>query len=152
MSDTLAAPSPIKFRWLIGLAFVLLVFVVIASYSSRIAQETGSYDRGRAAERYDTLAKLRADDQKTLSTADWVDQAKGTIRIPIDEALPETVAALQAKPVQAGDAIPGAVAAKPNVIPAAAQNEAPAGSPQASPSTNAAPAQPAPPASTAPNK
>lgn len=147
MSDPAANPSPIKLRWIPGLVAVFLVFVVIAVYSSRVATRTTDYDEDQAAERYAKLAKMQATDEKTLTTADWVDQGKGVVRIPIDEALPQAVAMLKAKPVQAGAEIPGATPATPSTIPAAAQNEAPAGSPQASPPTNAAPAQPAPPAS-----
>ena len=143
MPDALAAQPPIKLRWFFGIVAVFLIFVVIAAYSSRMARDTAGYDSGRAAERYATLAKLRADDNKTLTTVDWVDQAKGVIRIPIDEAMPETVTALTAKPVHAGATIPGAAPAA-NTIPATAANSAP--------STNAAPANPPKPTSAAPNK
>ena len=38
-------------------------------------------------ERYDILAKSRADDQQTLSTFGWVNREKGVVRIPIDVAM-----------------------------------------------------------------
>ena len=38
-------------------------------------------------ERYDVLAKSRADDQQTLSTFGWVSREKGIVRIPIDVAM-----------------------------------------------------------------
>jgi hypothetical protein len=146
MTDLAATPSPIKFRWIPGLLAVFLIFVVIGVYSTRVANRTETYDDGQAAERYDKLAKQQADDTKTLTTADWVDQGKGIVRLPIDEAIPQEIAVLKAKPEQMGAAIPGATPTTPSSIPAAAPNEAPAGSPQASPSTNAAPAPATPPA------
>jgi hypothetical protein len=153
MSDdaTLTQPNPIKIRWFFGVFAAFLVFVLIAAYSSRMANDTPAYDQQRAAERLATLKKLQEDDQKTLTTADWIDQTKGTIRIPIDEALPETVADLKSKPVQMGAAIPGAAPQTPNTLPAAAANSAPAGAPNA-PSTNAAPSAPTTPSPDAPNK
>jgi hypothetical protein len=136
MTDLAATSSPIKFRWILGLIAVLLVFVVIAVYSSRVADNTATYDDGQAAERYAKLAKQQADDAKTLTTADWVDQGKGIVRLPIDEAIPQEITALKAKPEQMGAAIPGAA-------PAAPATNAPSTN-AAAPSTNAPPAAPAP--------
>jgi hypothetical protein len=146
MSDLAATPSPIKLRWIPGLIAALLVFVVIAVYSTRVANRTDTYDDDQAAERYAKLAKQQADDAKTLTTADWVDQGKGIVRIPIDEAIPQEITALRAKPEQMGAAIPGATPAPtaPSTVPAAT-NAAPAASPAAAPSTNAAPTQVTPP-------
>src|ERR1700761_7105627 len=93
------APTPIKFSWYAGLAVVLLLFVFVAVYTSNVARNTGDYDQDEAAKRYATLAKVRADDEKKLTTADWADKAKGAVRIPIDEAIPQEIVALQAKPV-----------------------------------------------------
>jgi hypothetical protein len=146
MPDTIAPPPQIKIRWFFGILGAFLIFVVIAQYSSRMAQDTSDYDQQRRAERIATLQKLRADDQKTLTTADWIDQAKGTVRIPIDEALPQTVAALKTKPLAEGAAIPGAAPA-PSTVPAATGTAAVAGSKA---STNAAPSAPTKPA--VPNK
>jgi hypothetical protein len=140
MSDLAATPSPIKFRWIPGLIAVFLVFVVIGIYSTSVANHTSTYDDDQAAERYAKLAKQQADDTKTLTTADWVDQSKGVVRIPIDEAVPQEIAALKAKPEQAGEAIPGAAPTAPSTMPASAPNPAPA-----SPSTNAAPTPVTPP-------
>lgn len=146
MSDPAAISSPIKLRWIPGLIAVFLVFVVIGVYSSRVANRTDTYDDDQAALRYDKLAKQQADDAQTLTTADWVDQGKGIVRLPVDEAIPQEIAALKAKPEQMGAAIPGATPTTLGSIPAAAPNEASAGAPQASPSTNAVPAPAAPPA------
>jgi hypothetical protein len=116
MSD--ATPSPaIKIDWIFGLIAAFLIFVVIATYSSRMAKDTADYDAGRRAERLAILQKQRDADTQTLTTADWIDPTKNIVRIPIDEAIPEAIAALKAKPVQMGAEIPGAAPA-PNAMPA----------------------------------
>src|ERR1700690_2085501 len=108
MSDaaTLSSPSPIKLRWFFGIFGSFLIFVVIAAYSSRMAEEHPDHDQDLAAKRYARLSELQAADEKTLTTADWVDQTKGTVRIPIDEAMVKEIDTLKAKPAQAGLAIP----------------------------------------------
>ena len=136
---------PIKFRWYLSVAAVLFLFVVVGVYSTRMANNTTGYDDQQAALRKARLDKMQEADRKTLTTADWIDQAKGTVRIPIDEAMPEEVAALKAKPVAIGTAIEGAAPAP--AAPGAAP--APAGTPAASTNaptaaTNAAPAAAAP--------
>jgi hypothetical protein len=156
MSETIANPAPtIRASWIFGILAALLIFVVIASYSSRMASDGTDIDQKRVAERIDILKKQREADEKALSTADWIDQAKGTVRIPIDEALPETITALKAKPVQAGAEIPGMKPAKQPSAPGAtsttsttstatpAANTANTGGPTSG--TNATPASPTPP-------
>ena len=146
MSETLAttAPTPtFRVAWIFGILAALFVFVIIAAYSSRMASDGTTYDQQRVAARLDILKKQRETDEKTLTTADWVDQAKGTVRIPIDEAIPETVTALKAKPVQMGAAIPGAapVSHQP-AVPIADSATGPAAG------TNASPMSPTPAAGT----
>jgi phage-related minor tail protein len=132
MSDL--TPPPIKLRWIVGVLAGFMIFVVIAAYSSRMARDAGDYDQQRRTERLALLAKQRAADEQTLTTADWVDQGKGVVRIPIDEAMPQAVAALKAKPVQMGAAIPGAApvaAGAPNAVPAAKSAPSKAAAPKA---------------------
>jgi len=137
----------------LGICAAFAVFAVVGIYSSRMAYHTTGYDDDEAKERYARLAKLQADDRKTLTTADWIDQAKGTVRIPIDEAMTQEVALLKARPVQIGTALPAAApaaaapaAGTPAVSSKAATTNSSSGSPaatnapSASPSTNAPPA------------
>jgi hypothetical protein len=151
MSAATSTTQP--FRWYISVAVVLLIFAVIAYQSTRVAQDTTTYDQDQAKIRLEKLEKLRAADEKTLTTADWVDKDKGIVRIPIDEAMSQEVALLKAKPVAMGVEIPGAVAPAPAApaAPAApstpATNAAPTGMAPASTnaptaSTNAAPTEP----------
>jgi hypothetical protein len=146
-----ATPTTQPIRWYISVAVVLLIFVVIAFQSTRVAHDTTTYDDDQAKIRLGKLEKLQASDEKTLTTADWVDKDKGVVRIPINEAMTEEVALLKAKPVAMGAEIPGAVAAAPASAPApsaaAPATNAPTGTAPASTnaptaSTNAAPTEP----------
>ena len=107
-----------------------------------------SFDQQRANDRYINLAKVRADEDKIINApADWIDQGKKTIHIPIDEAMAKEIDTLKAQPAQVGSALP--VMTPPAPAPAKPAAAAPA-APAATASTNAAPASPVPPAK--PNK
>jgi hypothetical protein len=51
----------------------------------------------RAKERYDILAKVQEENRNLTSGYAWADQAKGTVRIPLDRALEMAVAKLSAQ-------------------------------------------------------
>lgn len=51
----------------------------------------------RAKERYDILAKVQEENRNLTSGYGWADQAKGTVRIPLDRALEMAVAKLSAQ-------------------------------------------------------
>lgn len=123
----MASQPSIKITWLLGTLAVFALFAVIAAYSSRMSEDYPDYDQQRTAQRYGTLAKVRADAQKTLTTADWIDQTKGTLHIPIEEAMVEEVDALKGKPVAMGAALPAPASAPaaPAVPAAGATNAAP---------------------------
>jgi hypothetical protein len=132
-----ATSSPIKLHYYVTVALALLIFAVVGVYSMRMAHDTTGYDYEQAKIRYAKLAAMRETDQKTLTTADWVDKGNGVVRIPVDEAMAQEVPLLQAKPVTMGVAIPGAIpppAAAP--APAPAKAAAPAA---AAPDDNAKP-------------
>jgi len=140
MPDATTTPAT-PVRWFFGLFAALAVFALVGLYSSQMAHHATDYDDDQAQERYAKLAKLQAADQKTLTTADWIDKDKGVVRIPIDEAMTQEVDLLKAKPVQMGLAIPGAAAPAP----------APAPTPAAS-GAKTAPAVPTPAAATSTKK
>jgi hypothetical protein len=131
--------NPKKITWYLTVAEVLFIFVLVGVYSARIAHETTGYDDDQAKTRLATLHKMQAADEKTLNTADWIDQDKGIVRIPVNEAVTEEVPVLAAKPVTMGAAIPGTTAA--NTVPAT--NAAPADNPPAPAAAGAKPAAPA---------
>jgi hypothetical protein len=151
-------PTPLKLRWYFSVAAVLFIFVVIGFYSVRMAKDTDftdGYDQQQAVLRLKKLQKMQAADHTTLTTADWIDQDKGTVRIPIDEAMPEEVAVLKAKPVAVGSALPvvapATAAPSTNAAPAApaSTNAAPAMTNTAPAATNASPTTPAAPTANA---
>jgi hypothetical protein len=134
MSDT--APNPIKLRWFFWTPLGLALFVIIGFYSVQMTRNYNSFEDKRAAARYATLQKLRADEQAILTTADWVDQGKKIVRIPIDEAMSEEIDILKAKPTVMGSLIPVI-----NAAPTAPATAAPAASSTNTPPTiNALPA------------
>lgn len=140
MPDETSSQPQIKIAWLIRTLVAFVLFAVIAAYSRRMTQDYPSFDQQRAADRYETLAKLRAEATKTLTTADWVDQDKRIVRIPIDEAMSKEIETLKSKPVQIGSVIvmpPPAAPATTNAPPAAPRVT------NAPPATNAAPNTPA---------
>ncbi len=117
---------------LLFLVFGLFVWVVIGAMP-----RTTNYEEKRAQARQEKLDKLHQEVNPQLHDYAWVDQAKGTARIPIHRAMELTVADLaQRKPAPAGPiAAPAPAAAAPSTSDAAA----PQPGPQA-----AAPAVPAP--------
>jgi len=146
--DTLFQPR-IKISWLVATLAAFGLFVAIGAYSARMTRDYSDYDNDRAQARYDTLAKLQHDELAVLipvdaqgrPTAEWVDQDKGIVRIPIDEAMAKALETLKSKPAAIGAAIPGAAPstlASPAPAPAAVKS-APA-PPGAGPATAPAPA------------
>ncbi len=144
MSDNPTPSSQVKISWIFWTLLAFTIFVVIAAYSSRMTNDYTDYDQTRATERIATLKKLQDADRATLGTADWIDQNKGIVRIPIDEAILREIATLKTKPLEPGASIvPVAPPATTNAAPASATNSAPAGATNAAPATtNTAPATP----------
>lgn len=136
MSDETAAQPQIKLTWLIGVVVAFALFALIAGYSKRMTNDYSDYDQQRADVRRDNLAKVQKAenallypvDDKGNPTAAWVDQSKGIIQIPIDEAMAHEVDALKARPLAVGNEIPGAAPA-----PAPANNAPAAPVPAAKP-------------------
>jgi hypothetical protein len=129
----------LKFGWLIGVALAFSIFAFVGWYSARMTNDFPDFDHDRAVARYATLAKVRETEDKLLNpvddqgkpTAVWVDQDKGLIQIPIDEAMMHELADLKNQPAAQGCEVPGAA-------------PAPAPPPPAPATTNAAPAVPKP--------
>ena len=152
MSDETAPQPRIKIAWLIGTLAAFAIFAAIAGYSARMTNIFTDYNQNRANQRYETLKKVRqaenallypAVDAQGRSHAEWVDQTKGVVRIPIEQAMAEEVDTLKGKQPAAGAEIPGAAPAPaPAAVPAppaATTNAAPASAPA---KTAPAPAKP----------
>ena len=137
MSDEAAPQPPIKTAWLIGTLAAFALFAVIAAYSSRMTWDYADYDQQRADERKVTLATVQKAENALLSAGGWVDQAKGAIRIPIEEAMAREIDTLKGKPAAIGAVIPPPVPPAPAKAAPAKPAAFAAGVPA---STNAAPA------------
>lgn len=128
-----------KISWIFLTLLAFTIFAVIGAYSARMTNDYTSYDQQRAEERKVTLEKLRTAELQTLTTADWVDQSKGIIRIPIDEAMVRVIADLRTKAPQLG--CPIATAAPSTPAPAAASPATTNAAPAASAAPSAPPAK-----------
>ena len=122
MSDDTLIPQPkIKFSWLIGTLAAFALFALIGAYAKRMTETYTGYDELRAQARYETLAKVQKAESKLINpiddqgkpTAEWVDQDKGIIRIPIEEAMAKEVEDLKNQTPQAGNEIPVPAPAAP---------------------------------------
>ena len=87
---------------LAGLSFfrailVFFLFAVVVLVWFRATPKAESYDKKRAAVRTKLLKELRADDENKLNTYAWIDQKKGIVQIPIDQAMLLVTAELAAK-------------------------------------------------------
>jgi len=64
-------------------SLIFIVLVVIVKLSVKVP----AIDADRAAERYKDLAEIRAAETAALNNAGWVDQQRGIVRLPIEEAI-----------------------------------------------------------------
>lgn len=135
MSDETAPQPRIKIAWLIGTLAAFAIFAAIAGYSARMTNIFSDYNQDRATQRYDTLKKVRqaenaliypATDAMGRSHAEWVDQAKGVVRIPIEQAMAEEVDTLKSQQPGIGCEIAGAVPPPASVATPPAATPAPA--------------------------
>jgi hypothetical protein len=75
-------------RWAYALAIVGTFLIVAALVSvMRRHSQPPPIDAKRIAERAKALAELRQAEAVALSTAEWIDQAKGLVRLPITNAM-----------------------------------------------------------------
>jgi hypothetical protein len=75
--------------WAFALGIALLVLFLAATLLLRGGKpaDTNPEDAARDAERTKNLADLQAETAVKLNTYAWVDQAKGSVQIPIAEAM-----------------------------------------------------------------
>lgn len=133
---------PPRFGTLKWYAFGLLIFllgVVATVVLIRLMGGTDAYEQERAKKRVEARLKIEAEAKELLTKSTWVDQGKGTVRIPLEDAMAlEIVALKQKQPRPAAYAVGAAVP-----IPASA-TAAPAAAPKAAaPASPAAAAKPA---------
>ena len=103
------------------LLFGLLVLLVLKPGRPGV-----SYDSEAGKKRLETRQQVEAAEAKLLlvDKYEWVDQAKGVVRIPLTRAMELAVTSLQAKPVKAAYAVPAPAAAPATPAPAVVPTEA----------------------------
>ena len=69
----------------IGLLIVSVIFAVL-TLALKLLVSAPAIDADRAAARYKALGEIRAVEETSLNSADWVDQARGIVRLPIATA------------------------------------------------------------------
>jgi hypothetical protein len=77
-----------------SLIFILLAVIV------KFSVAVPAVDAVRDAVRAKALAEIRATEDKSLTTAGWIDQSRGIVRLPIDTAMQEAAQVWQ-NPAQA---------------------------------------------------
>jgi hypothetical protein len=81
---------------------IFCAFAVVAWILFRFAAPTESYEDKRAQDRRDKVAAINKEAaEKLYAPAHWIDQAKGTVQLPIDTAMDLVVNDYQTKAVQA---------------------------------------------------
>jgi hypothetical protein len=121
-------------------AFVLFALFAAFVLWMLASGDPASYDEEaiRAKERYDILAKIEGENKALTTGYGWADQAKGTVRIPLDRAMELAVARLaaQGEPRPAYPIDPNAPlgsAVKPGGLAAAQPTPPPFNAPAAAP-------------------
>jgi hypothetical protein len=85
--------------WIFVAAFIGLglFFAFNSLFIGKSTADLNPEDPARDAERIKNLADLKAENEIKLNTYAWVDQAKGSIQIPVTEAMKLVLADLNAK-------------------------------------------------------
>ena len=82
-----------------GFIVASLIFIALA-VAVKFAVRVPAIDADRNAVRAKALAAIRATEDKSLTTAGWIDQSRGIVRLPIDTAMQEAAQVWQ-NPAQA---------------------------------------------------
>lgn len=109
----------------VGVVLLFVVFGLLVWVIFGIMPRGDDYEQKRAKARMEKLEQLHKETTAALTSYAWVDKNKGTVRIPIEQAMPLTIAELAAKKPTA--AYPIATPAPPAPAPAASAS-APAAS------------------------
>jgi len=97
--------------FLLGLVLIVLFWGLNLWLTGGLVGNTEPEEAQRSELRIKNLAELRADDAKKLDSYAWTDRAKGSVQIPITEAMKLTVSRINETPPRA--AYPVAVPAAP---------------------------------------
>ncbi len=73
---------------LLGVALILVLLALVIKYTLVEPSVAGSLTD---QQRFDLLAKSRAEDQRLTTTYGWTDKSKGIVRLPIDVAMQKLI-------------------------------------------------------------
>jgi hypothetical protein len=74
--------------WPIGVLFLIACFLFATLVVKvRFTTPVPAIDTDRAAARAKALAEIRAAEHQALNHAGWIDQSRGSVRLPIDLAM-----------------------------------------------------------------
>lgn len=103
-----------KSRWplFVGVLVLFLVFAVATKLLVGLTPSGADEDAARIAERLKAREELDTQNKQRLETYAWVDKAKGSVQIPIAQAMELTVAGMAGQqPRPAGPIVPAATPA-----------------------------------------
>lgn len=121
------------------LGFILfLVGGIGALFLKQGVGTTDTYEAQRAAKRIKTRLEIEAQAKELLTASAWVDQAKGVVRIPLEDAMALEIQALKQKTPHPAYAV-GASVPIPASATAPAAPAAPATATASTPATQPAP-------------
>ncbi len=95
--DSAGQKKPVFWIFVAALIGLGLFFGINSLFLGKTDSTLNPEDPARDAERVKNLADLKAENEIKLNTYAWVDQAKGSVQIPIAEAMKLVLADLNAK-------------------------------------------------------
>ena len=88
--------------FILGIGLIALFLLATNFFRGGTSATTDPEDPARDAERVKNLADLKAENEKKLNSYAWVDQTKGSVQIPINQAITLALAKLNStKPAPA---------------------------------------------------
>jgi hypothetical protein len=99
MANNSDRQQPSGFRTFVWAIFFFFVFALVIVILVRSTGSAETYEDKRATERRTVREETIKDAQTRLASAAMVDQAKGVVRIPIEEAKKAVLAELKSRPV-----------------------------------------------------
>src|SRR2546423_14988199 len=97
MADLEQTYSRAPFSSWIGVVLLFALFGVIVVAIVGPAPRSDTYEKQRAEARMKKLKDAHEQDAKALATYAWIDKNKGSVRLPIEQAMQLTVADLASK-------------------------------------------------------
>ena len=92
-----AKKKPKFWFFILGIGLIALFLLATNFFRGGYAATTDPEDLARDAERVKNLADLQAENEKKLNSYGWVDQATGSVQIPINQAMTIVLAKLNSK-------------------------------------------------------